>query len=123
MQRRFVPYRLNLTRRAQSLRRDPTPTERKLWYEFLRWHPSKFTRQKPLRNYIADFYCAQALLVVEIDGDSHYSNAGVQRDSSRDAAIAAFGIRVIRFTNDDVMNRFEGVCAEIERALVESAQR
>jgi very-short-patch-repair endonuclease len=56
--RPFVPYRRDLKPRSQSLRRDPSPAERKLWFEFLRDLPFKFTRQKPLGHYIADFYCA-----------------------------------------------------------------
>jgi very-short-patch-repair endonuclease len=99
---RFVPYKRNLKRRAQALRRDPSPAERKLWYEFLRSHPRKFTRQKPLGRYIADFYCSQLALVVEVDGDSHFSERARGRDSARSAAIAAYGIRVMRFTNREV---------------------
>jgi very-short-patch-repair endonuclease len=66
MPRRFIPYRRDLKRPSQSLRRDPTPAERKLWYEFLRTLPIKFTRQKPLGHYIADFYCASERLVIEL---------------------------------------------------------
>ena len=72
----FIPYRRGLKKSAQSLRRDPTPAERKLWFEFLRDLPVRFTRQKPLGQYIADFYCASRLLVIEIDGDSHFSEEG-----------------------------------------------
>jgi very-short-patch-repair endonuclease len=66
--RRWIPYRKTLTTRAQSLRRDPTPAEKKLWYEFLRDLPHKFTRQKPLGRYVADFYCSRCRLVIEPDG-------------------------------------------------------
>jgi hypothetical protein len=74
--RRFIPYRRSLKPRAQGLRRDPTPAEKKLWYEFLCLQPEKFTRQKPLGLYIADFYCAAARLVIELDGDSHFTSKG-----------------------------------------------
>jgi very-short-patch-repair endonuclease len=70
MPRPFVPYRHDLKHRAQGLRRDPSPAERKLWYDCLRVLPVKFTRQKPLGSYIADFYCSARKLVIEIDGDS-----------------------------------------------------
>ena len=114
---RFVPYRRDLKGRSQSLRRDPTPAERKLWFEFLRDLPVKFTRQKPLGRYIADFYCASRLLVIELDGDSHYTHRGERYDARRTAELAALGIRVIRVTNLEVMQSFEGVCATIERAI------
>ena len=113
--RRFIRYRDPL-HRARSLRRDPTPAEKKLWFEFLRDQPEKFTRQKPLGRYIADFYCTACRLVVEVDGDSHFVDDG-RRDASRTAALQALGVRVVRFTNEDVMQRFEGVCMEIQRAL------
>ena len=116
---RYIAYRRDLTRRSQSLRRDPTPAEKKLWFEFLREQPEKFTRQKPLGRYIADFYCSAHRLVIEIDGDSHFVDDG-RRDVGRTAALGALGVRVIRFTNEDVMQRFEGVCMEIARALREN---
>ena len=117
MTRRFISYRRDLKPRSQALRRDPSPAERKLWYEFLRALPIKFTRQKPLGLYIADFYCASQMLVIEVDGDSHYSDRAQQYDERRTAALEADGIRVLRFTNTEVMQDFEGVCAMILRAL------
>jgi very-short-patch-repair endonuclease len=115
--RKFVPYRRDLKRRSQALRRDPSPAERKLWYEFLSALPERFSRQKPLGHYIADFYCASRMLVIELDGDSHYSDAGRRYDGMRTAALEAQGIRVLRFTNVEVMQSFEGVCDAIRRAL------
>ena len=114
---RYIPYRRQLTIHARRLRRDQTPAERKLWYEFLAALPQKFTRQKPLGGYVADFYCAQQLLVIELDGDSHFTDDAAGYDAARSLALAARGIRVIRFTNADVSERFEGVCAEILAAL------
>ncbi len=113
----FVEYRRRLKQSARLLRRDPTPAEKKLWYEFLRDLPQRFTRQKPLRDYIADFYCASSLLVIEVDGDSHYTIGGAAHDVRRDAALVAQGLRVIRFTNSEVMQQFEGVCERIRNAL------
>ena len=115
--RRYIPYRSRLTSRAQHLRRDQTPAERKLWYEFLRDLPQKFTRQKPLGQFVADFYCSSKRLVIELDGDSHFQEQSAERDAGRTAALAAAGIRVIRFTNAEVMRQFEAVCMEIEKAL------
>jgi very-short-patch-repair endonuclease len=111
----FIRYR-DPSRRSRSLRRDPTPAEKKLWFEFLRDQPEKFTRQKPLGPYIADFYCSKRRLVVEVDGDSHFIDDG-RRDAQRTAALQALEVRVVRFTNEDVMQRFEGVCMEIRKAL------
>jgi very-short-patch-repair endonuclease len=113
----FIDYRRRLKGSARLLRRDPTPAERKLWYEFLRDLPQRFTRQKPLGEYIADFYCASSLLVIEVDGDSHYTIAGATHDTRRDAALARQGLRVIRFTNLEVTQQFEAVCERIRGAL------
>ncbi len=113
----FLDYRRRLKRSARSLRRDPTPAERKLWFEFLRDLPLRFSRQKPLGNYIADFYCASRLLIIEVDGDSHFTEAGAAYDDRRSAALEAQGPRLIRFTNFEVMQEFEAVCQRIRDAL------
>lgn len=115
--RRWVPYRGSLTRRAQSLRRDLSPAEKKLWYELLRDLPEKFTRQKPLGRYVVDFYCSSMRLVIEVDGDSHFTDEGQRYDTERIAELERKGIRVLRFTNLDVMQSFEGVCAAILTAI------
>jgi len=109
----FIRYRSVLKGRARALRHDASPAERKLWYEFLRDLPVKFTRQKPLGTYIADFYCASRQLVIELDGDTHYVGKAQQYDERRTEHLGLCGIRVIRFTNAEVMEHFEGVCARI----------
>src|SRR5688500_19142349 len=96
---RWIPYRTKLTARAQALRRDPTPAEKKLWYEFLRDLPHKFTRQKPLGQYVADFYCSRHRLVIEVDGDSHYTDRAPSHDGRRTAELAMRGVLVIRDVN------------------------
>ena len=113
----YLHYRRDLVSKSRRLRRDSTPAERKLWFEFLRDLPVKFTRQKPLGDYIVDFYCASRMLVVEIDGDSHFTGEATSRDAGRTAALEAKGLRVARFTNEDVMQRFEAVCLEIAALL------
>ncbi len=113
----YAPYRSRLVARSRELRRALTAAEKKLWFDFLRHVPAKFTRQKPLGAYIADFYCASHRLVVEVDGDSHFSAEAEKRDQVRDAKLQQSGVRVMRFTNDDVMHRFEGVCLQIMTAL------
>src|SRR5689334_9459483 len=117
--RRLVAYQRRLKAPSRALGRDPTPAERKLWFELLRHLPHKFTRQKPLGAYIADFYCSRLRLVIEIDGDSHFTDRGDTYDAKRTAALAAINVRVIRFTNREVMEEFEGVCFGIEQAIAE----
>jgi very-short-patch-repair endonuclease len=115
-------YRRKLKTRARHLRRDPTPAERKLWYEFLSSHQQKFTRQKPLGEYIADFYCARKRLVIELDGDTHFTDQGVDHDKTRTQALAREDIRIVRFTNAEVMADFDAVCWCIEEALMAFAE-
>ena len=114
---RFVPYRRELTSRARALRREGTPAERKLWYEFLRTLPEKFTRQKPIGNYIADFYCSRHRLVIELDGDSHFIPEARRYDFARTRMLESIGVRVLRFTNAEVKDSFEAVCLHIGQAL------
>ena len=116
---RYIPYRRALTPRARSLRRDATPAERKLWYEFLSGLPQKFSRQKPLGRYVADFYCSRLRLVIEVDGDSHFSERGEAYDLLRTAELQAKGLRLLRFTNADVTQDFNAVCEAILRAVGE----
>jgi very-short-patch-repair endonuclease len=120
-ERRIVPYNLRLKKPSRTLRHNSTPAERKLWFEFLRDLPVKFTRQKPLASYIVDFYCSRTRLVIELDGDSHFTERGEAYDAARTAALTRLGLRVIRFTNAEVMEQFEGVCSRIELALTERA--
>ena len=113
----YVPYRTRLMPRARRLRRDATFAERKIWHEFLRSLPEKFTRQKPLGCYIVDFYCASKRLAIEIDGDSHFDSETERYDERRTLALGQLGVRVVRFTNDDLLNRFEAVCLNILEVL------
>ena len=113
----FIPYRPSLTPRARRLRRESTPSERRLWYEFLRYLPQKFTRQKPLATYVVDFYCSRQRLVIELDGDSHFNPAAHRYDAERTRVLEALGLRVLRFTNAEVMASFDSVCMEIRAAL------
>ena len=114
-----VPYRKELKLRARALRRDLTPAERKLWYEFLSALPQKFTRQKPIGRYVADFYCSKHRLVIELDGDSHFTERGENYDLLRTAELESLGLSVLRFTNTEVMQDFEAVCQSVLHALGE----
>jgi len=113
----YIRYRRMLAPRARALRREQTPAERKLWYEFLRDLPEKFTRQKPLGCCVVDFYCSGRRLVIEVDGDSHFDARSQRYDAKRSEDLRALGLRVVRFTNAEVMDSFEGVCGEIRKAL------
>ncbi len=90
-----------------------TKEERKLWYTFLRYLPTKFVRQKVLGRYIADFYCAERKLVVELDGSQHYDGEHEKYDAERTKFMEQHDIRVIRFTNDEVARDFERVKKDI----------
>ena len=110
-----------LTGTARCLRRNMTPEERHLWYDFLRTYPVRFLRQKILGSYVVDFYCAKAKLVVEIDGAQHYAGTGPQRDAIRTAFLEGYRLRVLRIPNSEVNRNFRGVCAwidlQVQRAL------
>ena len=103
----------SLTPLSQQLRRDMTKEERHLWYDFLRQLPMSFNRQKVIGCYIVDFYCAEAGLVIELDGSQHYEQAGREQDKERDNCLAALGLRVLRYSNADVNRRFQAVCEDI----------
>jgi len=107
----------NLVPNAKELRRNMTREECHLWYDYLRKHPARFSRQKVLGRYIADFYSAQAKLVIELDGSQHYDEAARLKDTERTAFLEGYDLKVLRFTNIDVNRNFEGVCAEIERTV------
>ena len=102
---------------ARELRKNMTPQERDLWYKYLRNHPLKFTRQKVLGKYIADFYCASAKLVIELDGSQHYEEKGLEADRERTDFLKSYGIRVLRIPNNAVTKNLRGVCDYIDGIL------
>lgn len=93
-----------------------TPAERKLW-AVLRGLPMRFRRQRPTGPYIVDFYCAEGGLVIEVDGESHYSSKGQAHDAERDAYLQSLGLRVLRFTNLNTLANPEGVAWAVKLAL------
>lgn len=110
-----LEYNKNLIPRAKELRRPMTRHERHLWYDFLCDYPLRFQRQKTIGNYIADFYCHEARLVVELDGAQHYEEQAKGYDAVRTQFLEAAGLCVLRFPNAAVDRDFEGVCAAIDR--------
>ena len=99
---------------AKTLRKNMTPWERKLWYDFLRNYPVRFQRQKAIGNYIADFYCANARLVIELDGGGHYAAEQAEKDEMRTKDLEAMNLTVMRICNLDVDRNFSGVCEYID---------
>ena len=105
---------------AKQLRKEMTKEERHLWYDFLRTHPVRFSRQKVLGKYIADFYSADAKLVNELDGSQHYEDIQAEKDAERTAFLEGYGLTVIRIPNNEVTGNFRGVCEYIDAVLRQS---
>ena len=110
-------YKLLTT--ARALRRNMTRQEKHLWYDFLRQYPVKVNRQRIIDRYIADFYCHQARLVIELDGSQHYTEEGILHDEERTKILNTYGISVLRFSNRDVDDNFRGVCEYIDKIIKE----
>ena len=105
---------------AKNLRKNMTKEERHLWYDFLRSYPVKFLRQKILGKYIVDFYCAEAKIIVELDGSQHYEEDGMAYDAERTVCLEQYGLRVLRIPNNEVDQNFSGVCEYIDLAVKQS---
>ena len=114
----MLPQNKKLKSFAQKLRKNATRQENRLWYEYLRNYPVQFNRQMIIMNYIADFYCAKAKLVIELDGSQHYSEIGLKRDSARDEMLNSLDLEVLRFSNLDIDRNFERACEKINLAVL-----
>ena len=99
---------------AQELRKKQTKEEYLLWKNYLCRYPLRFRRQYIIGNYIVDFYCHQAKLVVELDGSQHYDPVGQEKDKERTLYLESQGLTVLRFSNLDVLRNFRGVCEVID---------
>ena len=109
-----------LTAYAQELRKKMTEEERHLWYDFLKDLPVTVRRQKVFGAYIVDFYIASVQLVIELDGSQQYDPAYQQKDAERDRYLQSQGLTVLRYSNADIHERFEGVCEDILLHLSEA---
>lgn len=111
-----MPYKHNpkLTNNAKTLRKNMTKEERHLWYDFLKTYPIRFLRQKVIDNYIVDFYCSSAKLVIELDGSQHYEEKEQLRDIIRTEHIETHGLTVIRIPNNEISRNFKGICEYID---------
>jgi very-short-patch-repair endonuclease len=117
----IIPYDSNNKEAAKKLRRKPAPAERCLWKRLKLKHLGFiFHRQKPVGKYIADFYCPEAKLVVEVDGDYHASTEIAANDIVRDVTMRNIGITVLRFQNAEVLNDTDKVINTIDQVLLGS---
>ncbi len=111
----MLPYNRNLKQYSRQLRENTTDTERNLWAK-VRMKQLKgyqFYRQKPIGDYIVDFYCPKAKLVIEVDGSQHFSDEMIEYDRIRDEYINSLGLKVLRFTNTDILTHIDGVVESI----------
>ncbi len=109
-----LPYNPELVERAKELRKEMTPAERKLWYGYLRNFKYKVYRQRPIDHYIVDFYCHKLKLVIEIDGGRHFTTDGKEYDAYRTEVLQCYGLKILRFTNSEILKNFKGVCRVLD---------
>jgi very-short-patch-repair endonuclease len=109
----LLPRNKSLKERSRNLRKNATKQENRLWYGFLRTQSPRWTRQRVIGSYIVDFYCHKRKLIIELDGSQHYQEKNMEYDNRRTLYLNSLGIEVMRFTNLDVDNNFEGVCAAV----------
>ena len=109
----MIPYNKDLVKNSKELRKNMTKEEKHLWYDFLKRLPYNVRRQHNIENYIVDFYIAEKKIVIEIDGIQHLSREHVASDKQRDAALALWNIKVLRYSNESIRNNFNDVAADI----------
>ncbi|MBO5010758.1 MAG: DUF559 domain-containing protein [Clostridia bacterium] len=109
----MLPYNKKLVSNARNLRKNMTPEEKHLWYDFLKRLPLNVRRQHNIENYIVDFYIAEKKIVIEVDGVQHSSRANSVNDEKRDRDLAEWGISVLRYSNESIRHNFNDVAADI----------
>lgn len=102
---------------AQNLRKNATRQEKHLWYDFLANYKPRFQRQKAIDDFIADFYCYEAKLIIELDGSQHYTESGIKKDKRRTEILEGYDLSIIRFSNEEVDKEFGWVCECIDFAV------
>jgi very-short-patch-repair endonuclease len=115
----MLPFNKSLKSKARALRKNKTEAEQLLWSKVRRKQlkGKQFYRQKNIGNYIVDFYCAAAKLVIELDGSQHYTKEGRAKDQGRDAYLQNLGLRVVRFSDTDVLKNTDAVVERIYKCL------
>lgn len=114
-----LEYNKNNIMLAKDLRKKATPQEKHLWYDFLSKYEIRFQRQKAIGYFIADFYCHQARLIIEIDGSQHFTEQGLQKDEFRTEILESYDLMIIRFTNRQINLNFRDVCEYIDEVVRE----
>ena len=113
----MIPYNKKLVSNAQILRKNMTPEEKHLWYDFLKRLPLTVKRQHNIENFIVDFYIAKKKIAIEIDGKQHQTKEHQIADQTRDEALSSWGITVLRYSNNDIRKNFNAVTVEILEKL------
>ncbi len=111
----MLNYNKNIKQISRTLRKHMTEEEVILWSRIRRKQikEAQFYRQKPVGNYVADFYCPKAKLIIELDGSQHYEKEGIKKDIIRDKYFESLGLKVLRFTNLDILKNINGVLEKI----------
>ena len=110
-------YNKKLVSNAKTLRKNMTPEERHLYYDFLKRLPVTVNRQKNIGNYIVDFFIAKYKIVIELDGSQHSLPKNKAADHKRDEELYRLGIKVLRYTNRDINTNFSSVCDSIMKNI------
>ena len=113
----MIPYNKKLVSNARTLRKNMTPEEKHLWYDFLKRLPVNVRRQHNIENYIVDFYIAEKKIVIEVDGRQHLLPEHKEADEQRDATLAIWEISVLRYSNDNIRTNFNAVAEDILKHL------
>ena len=113
----MIPYNKQLVKNARNLRKNMTAEERKLWYDFFKNLPITVKRQHNIENYIIDFYIPCKKLAIELDGSQHIEEEQLEYDKRRTMCLSKWGITVLRYSNLEIHQNFEGVKQDILRAL------
>ncbi|MBQ7144323.1 MAG: endonuclease domain-containing protein [Oscillospiraceae bacterium] len=119
----FHPRNDKLLPLARQLRKEMTMEERILWFEYLRAYPVRFRRQEIIGNYIADFYCSKAKLVIELDGSQHYEDGQKLKDAIRTERLREYNLTVIRIPNNEIHSNLRGVCEYIDMVVQDSLKK
>jgi very-short-patch-repair endonuclease len=112
-----LPYDPQLVERAKELRKMMTVAEKKLWDNYLKTFPLRVLRQRPIAHFIVDFYCPALKLVIEVDGEVHFTATAEAYDQARTDILEGYGLTVMRFTNQQVLDDFDEVCSQIARRI------
>ena len=113
----MIPYNKKLVSNARNLRKNMTPEEKHLWYDFLKRLPFTVKRQHNIENYIVDFYIAEKKIIIEVDGKQHSLSEHKEADKQRDIDLSFWNITVLRYSNDNIRNNFNAVASDILKKL------